>query len=82
MTTDRDLPAAYLALRRATDGILREVVELHQPTFFVAWQTCRGCDAGAHAEEPAEWPCSTVELVASRLGVSLRDEDYTVEQQA
>lgn len=80
------LPASYLALCTATDGVLREVVELHAPKPYhvrpdgsVSWWDCKGCDSGSHAEDDPEWPCSTAELIAERLGVDLRDNAYVVD---
>lgn len=80
-----DLPAAYRALLNATDGIVREVAALHGPHPWkrgdgsVAWWECRGCEASGYDWKYPDWPCGTIELIASQVRVSLREDDYTVE---
>jgi hypothetical protein len=64
------IPASHLALLEATDGALRAVVELHAPHWDGSWWWCNGCDAGAYAEEKADWPCSTADLITEQLGVA------------
>ena len=82
MTTPADQPAAYRALLNATDGIVRQVVELHQPVVYsiigCGWE-CQGCEAQGYDWEYPTWPCSTSELIAEQVRVSLREADYTVE---
>ena len=78
-------PAAYRALLAATDGLAREVVELHRPEPDIThgddvrrWR-CVGCDAEGYDWEHPEWPCRTSQLAANRADVSLREDHYTVE---
>lgn len=78
-TPEPEKPAAFRALLNATDGIVRQVVELHEPTFRSWVWRCGGCDPGDYAASYAEWPCGTIELIAEQLGVSLREDDYTVD---
>lgn len=67
-------PAGHAALLQATAGALREVVELHAPVWAYMWE-CQGCDADGYEWEPPSWPCSTVELIAQRVGVELGEDD-------
>ncbi|HEU4422112.1 MAG TPA: hypothetical protein VFR67_06175 [Pilimelia sp.] len=78
--TEPTRPAGYRALHAATNGLMREVVELHKPERygFASW-ACHGCDGAGYDWEPPDWPCSTSELIAERLGISLREQDYTVD---
>jgi hypothetical protein len=54
------------------DYQLNKVRELHAPVWHHfttlkgtpgGWVQCRGCDSGPHAEDYADWPCSTAEIV-------------------
>jgi hypothetical protein len=57
--------------------VLQAVVELHAPqdTYQSGTPTggplCFGCDMGPYAEDNADWPCSTVKVITSALGVDL-----------
>lgn len=79
VTTIDDMPRAYRALLNATDGIVHQVVELHQPTND-AWRNCASCNPDC---DPAEcwtvWPCPTTRLIAEQVGVSLREDDHTID---
>ncbi|OKI47292.1 hypothetical protein [Micromonospora sp. CB01531] len=84
-TTDARRPPAYRALLAATDGLAREMVELHRPEPDIVhgndvrrWR-CAGCDAEGCDWEHPEWPCRTSQLAAERADVSLREDHYTVE---
>ncbi|HEY9413320.1 MAG TPA: hypothetical protein VIQ30_01050 [Pseudonocardia sp.] len=76
MTTPANQPAAYRALLNATDGIVRQVVELHRPNEL---EDCLGCPEGENPDYWVVWPCRTVLLIAEQVRVSLRESDYTVE---
>lgn len=66
-----ELPAVYRALHAHAEGVLREVVELHQPTNG-AWQECGACNPDCDRGECwTVWPCPTSRLIADRLGISL-----------
>lgn len=69
------VPAAIRALDATDDPIARAVLDLHQrwSSYGSGWQ-CGGCDQGCSCDS-AEWPCSTVFLIAERLGVDLTDAD-------
>lgn len=73
-------PAAYDRLLAATDGLVREVVELHRPQPYtrgdgsVAWWECRGCQSEGCESEPPHWPCETSGLIATRVGVDLQGD--------
>lgn len=59
--------ARHAAVRRQVDGRLREVLEHHGPHMdgsSGSRVTCSGCDAGGHAEEDPDWPCSTWTLIS------------------
>ena len=76
-------PAPYRALWAVTDGLVREIVELHGPkpdvyTHMVKWR-CEGCEAYGYDAEYPDWPCETSGLIAQHLGVSLRAEAYVVD---
>ncbi len=54
------------------EDALRAVVELHEPVPCAPGSQimdCRGCDAGAYAEDWPDAPCSTLLAVAHALGV-------------
>lgn len=81
-------PAAYRALLAATDGLAREMVQLHRPEPDIThgddvrrW-CCEGCDVEGYEWEYPEWPCRTSQLAAERADVSLREDHYTVEAKA
>lgn len=73
--SETDHPAAYLALLDATDGLLRQVVELHGPTnpSSLGWE-CEGCDFDGYEAERPQWPCRTTELIAEKFGVPLDNQ--------
>lgn len=51
---------------------LQAVIQSHEPVPCAPGSMimdCRGCDAGTHAEWLAEAPCTTLDIVAQRLGV-------------
>jgi rubrerythrin len=71
-------PAHAELMERATEPVLRAIVELHAsvPIMIigmssVAYWTCEGCGHGEHAYGPADWPCPTVTLIANALGVEV-----------
>jgi hypothetical protein len=81
-----DPPAGYRALLAATDGVVREIVELHGPKPYhvrtdgsVAWWECRGCEFSGYDGEPPVWPCETTELIADRSGVDLKEAVHVVD---
>lgn len=57
---------------------LRDVVELHKPQdaypsgYPTGGPLCFGCDMGPYAEDNADWPCSTVKVIAEASGVDLK----------
>lgn len=53
----------------ALDGIERQILDLHAR----AGSTCEGCDFSGWEGESPEWPCRTVDLIAERHGIDLRD---------
>ena len=64
-------PPAYQLLLDATDGLTREIVELHHPG-GTAFHECQGCDFD---REPGEWPCRTIDLIADRADVALTPDN-------
>lgn len=60
-------------------ALLRAVVELHRPrdTYPSGGSTgrplCFGCDMGPYPDDHADWPCSTVAVIAEGLGVDFDD---------
>ena len=48
---------------------VRAIIELHKPTGYAGRWCCKGCDSGLNAENYADTPCSTLKLIAERLGV-------------
>ena len=78
MVTTTNQPGAYRALLNHTDGIVRQVVELHQPTPD-GWQECRGCPEGDNPGYWIVWPCRTTRLIAEQVGVALDEDHYTVD---
>ena len=76
-------PAPYRALWTASNGLVREIVELHGPKpqvypRTVTWR-CEGCDVDGYEWEYPGWPCETSALIAQQLGVNLREESYVVD---
>ena len=76
----------YDAIKELLDGVvprwqgadaLRAVVELHKPVpafgnlYYAGGFSCGGCDPGAYADSEAGAPCSTLLLIAERLGVTV-----------
>jgi hypothetical protein len=55
-------------LKRAAlrDPGLYALVEHHAPS-GKEWPYCTGCDEGSWAEDSADWPCSSIVLVAPFL---------------
>lgn len=70
------LPELHQRLLHATEGTsLRAVVELHgphpgyiYPDGTVRTWVCDGCDGGPY-DDAADWPCSTVYVIAEQLGI-------------
>lgn len=73
---DLDRAAAEAASRRLTaaaeDSPLAQAVLTLHALVGDYGPRCGGCDQGCSCDA-AEWPCSTVELVAGVLGVRLED---------
>jgi hypothetical protein len=75
-------PAAYDRLLAATDGLVREIVELHGPKPYkrgdgsAAWWQCEGCEFSGMEADPPQWPCETTGLIASRVGVDLKEANH------
>jgi hypothetical protein len=62
--------AAKLVRLRArlsrADPALKPIIDHHRPKdrwLLLGEWSCKGCDAGAYAEDSPEWPCSTIELI-------------------
>lgn len=51
--------------------IARIVLERHSRREVGGIAYCDGCDPGDYAESAAEWPCSTVELIAKYHGIAV-----------
>lgn len=72
-------PPAYDRLLGATDGLVRQIVELHGPKPHergdgaVAWWQCTGCDYSGYEAEPPHWPCETTGLIAAHVAVDLKE---------
>lgn len=47
---------------------LQPVIALHKPEGYSGGWKCEGCDAGTYAEDSADWPCSTIDLILDGLG--------------
>jgi len=46
--------------------MVQEVRRLHRPVRHGGlWLECRGCDPGSRAEDYADWPCATADVVYS-----------------
>jgi hypothetical protein len=65
-----------------SDDLATRIRELHRPLWHdpldrpgerQVWLVCHGCDAGAHAESPADWPCATAEIVYSPAEIAARE---------
>ena len=86
-TTREHQHPGYLALHAATDGTPRAVVEHHRPKPVMSWHDkdrvaywqCHGCDPGDHAEDHADWPCTTTELIAEQYRIQLDPRHYIVD---
>lgn len=63
--------AALEAFATVTDPALRGVLVLHRPQEAMHGLVCRGCDMAGMEAEPPDWPCTTVETVATALGVDV-----------
>ena len=63
---------AAMAALDALKGVERRVLDLHSRDKH---NECEGCDWGAYAEGGADWPCSTVSLIAEHHGLDLSDMD-------
>ena len=60
-----------------TEPFVRAILDHHAPD-KAEWRNsetvyCEGCDMGCSCEA-ANWPCSTVRLVAERYGIDMPDE--------
>jgi hypothetical protein len=67
----------YVALRAATSGVVRALVDLHAPVDgyqvgdrIYGW-VCRGCDSEGYETEPPDWPCRTTVTIADDAGVTV-----------
>lgn len=55
---------------------LQPVIDLHAPHAPNhgapwTWIVCNGCDWGAYAEEPPDWPCTTITTIAEHHGITV-----------